>query len=181
MLATDQDSTTVNHRILRGNERDLFRIGQSTGVIQVNAPLNREDVAVFNLVIIADDGLNNGTTLVRIIVTDVNDERPVFQQPAYTATINENSLEGTPVLPSLNGSTIPIQAVDADQPDTLNSLVSYTLSGPNAVLFNIDFSSGIVTVARGECFPHQLLSKGCAVQPTCAVVLTAYLATYVRT
>lgn len=150
VLATDRDSTDVGHRILRGNELDLFRIGLRDGIIQVNSPLDREAVPVFNLVIIAEDGINNGTTLVRIVLSDVNDERPIFQQEEYIAVINENSLEGTPVLPSVNGSSVRIQAVDNDEQNTLNSLVVYTLGGTNAIFFNIDFSSGIVTVARGE-------------------------------
>ncbi len=112
-----------------------------------------------------DDGGNNGTTQVRIILSDVNDERPVFQQPSYTAVIAENSLEGTPVLPSVNGTRVPIQAIDDDQQNTLNSMVTYSLEGSSAIFFNIDFSSGIVTVARGELFTDQL----------CAFELLSYL------
>ena len=151
VLAMDEDSSNVEHSILSGNEEDLFRIGTFDGIIRVLRPLDRESIPVFNLVVIADDGINNGTTVVRIILSDVNDERPIFQQEAYTAVIDENSLEGTPVLPSVNGTRVRIQAIDNDQQNTLNSQVFYRLEGPNAIFFNIDFSSGIVTVARGEC------------------------------
>lgn len=105
---------------------------------------------MFNLVILAEDeARNNGTTEVRIVLTDVNDERPEFQQPQYTAFINENSVEGTVVLPFLNGSSLLLRAIDADEPNTVNSRVQYRLTGPNARIFNIDSSSGVVTVARG--------------------------------
>ena len=151
LIAMDTDSTNLDYTILRGNENDFFRIGSSSGIVQSNRALDRESIPVFNLVIIAEDeGGNNGTTQLRIVLTDVNDERPVFQQPSYTAFIDENSREGTPILPSMNGTSIPIQAIDADQPNTPNSMVSYSLAGPNAIFFNIDSSTGIVTVARGE-------------------------------
>lgn len=154
VLATDDDtpSNNVRHRFLRGNVQDRFRIGTFDGIIQVNQPLDREAIPVFTLVVIADDGTNNGTTTVRIILSDVNDERPMFQEEAYVALISENSLEGTPILPSVNGTRVPIQALDRDEPNTANSQVMYRLAGPNAINFNIDFSSGVVTVARGEAW-----------------------------
>ena len=45
--------------------------------------------------------------------------------------------------------TIRIEAQDADEPNTQNSRVLYSLEGPDSDLFNIDFDTGIVTVARG--------------------------------
>ena len=51
----------------------------------------------------------------------------------------------------INGTTTRIEAVDPDQPNTQNSRVLYRLEGTNSDLFNIDFNTGIVTVARGEC------------------------------
>ena len=107
-------------------------------------------MAVYDLTLVAaDDAGKSGSTRVRVVVTDVNDEDPVFQQPQYTAFIDENSLEGTLVLPFLNGFSVRIQAMDNDQPDTPNSLVRYSLDGINAPKFTIDPVSGIVRVARG--------------------------------
>ena len=153
----DRDSSKVTHRILSGNEQQFgnsveqpFRIEAFTGVIQISRSLDRELIPVFNLVVLAeDDAGNNGTTIVRVTLIDVNDEEPTFQLSGYTAYIDENSLEGTPVLPSLNGTIIQIQAIDRDEPNTINSSVFYRLEGSNAALFNIDVNSGIVTVARG--------------------------------
>ncbi len=54
----------------------------------------------------------------------------------------------------LNGSTIRIEAFDADQPNTQNSRVLYSLRGVSAPLFNIDFNTGIVTVAPGNTRHH---------------------------
>ena len=135
-----------------GNVDDDFSIVSGNGVIQVLRPLDRERTPVYTLVIVAeDDAGNTGTTQVRVVVTDINDETPQFQQTQYTARIDENSLEGTQVLPFLDGTSVRILAIDDDEPNTPNSQVVYTLTGVNAGEFNIDRTSGIVTVARGTC------------------------------
>lgn len=46
-------------------------------------------------------------------------------------------------------STIRIEAFDSDEANTQNSRVLYSLEGPNADLFDINFNTGIVTVSRG--------------------------------
>jgi len=52
-----------------------------------------------------------------------------------------------------------------DHPNTQNSHVFYRLEGPNSDRFNIDFNTGIVTVARRECICHmcvrQVISSWC--------------------
>lgn len=151
---SDDNSAFPQYTIFSGNTDDTFRIDPElttrSGVIRNTRTLDREAIPVFNLVILAEDeGGNNGTTLVRVVIMDVNDESPMFQQPQYIASINENSPEGTAVLPSLNGSSILIQAIDADEPNTDNSRVIYTLTGDDAASFSIVASSGTVAVARG--------------------------------
>lgn len=147
----DPDGNVPTHSIARGDDSDRFEIAAGTGVIQLLQSLDRETTAEYTLLINATDGAGNfGITNVLISVTDVNDEAPDFQEDSYTAFLNENSLEGTIVLPELGGSSIRILAVDRDAPNTLNSQVVYRLEGSNARLFNIDSSTGIVTVARGE-------------------------------
>ena len=160
--ATDIDSgpTDVQHSILSGNVGNTFRIERTTGVIQNTESLDREAVPEFNLVILAeDDGGNNGTTLVRVVVADINDEDPIFRRTSYIASINENSLEGTAVLPFVNGSSVAIQAVDADEPNTPNSLVIYTLDGQDSSSFSIDSATGIVTVARGTALYLTIVNR----------------------
>lgn len=147
----DSDSTVLSYYIIEGDSEGIFRIDQmSGGAIQVTKSLDREDTPTYSLTILAEDNAgNNGTTTVRVTLTDVNDEAPAFQQTGYTAYINENSAEGTPVLPVIGNATITIQAIDQDELNTPNSRVVYRLEGPFAVRFNIDPASGIVTVARG--------------------------------
>lgn len=151
ITATDTDSNRLDYTLQSGNEGNRFSIGRFDGLVQVIGRLDRETTEAYNLVILAiDEAGNSGTTLLRVTILDVNDEAPQFQPPEYTASINENSLEGTPVLPIVGGSFVQIQAVDRDQPNTINSLVRYRLEGANAPRFNIDSSTGRVTVARGR-------------------------------
>lgn len=51
-------------------------------------------------------------TEVTIIVTDVNDETPMFRSAQYIAEVNENAQQGTPV--NFIGDSIP-QVYDYDQ------------------------------------------------------------------
>jgi hypothetical protein len=149
--ATDRDSdrSTITYSIDSGNDRNDFSLSTS-GLIQVFDTLDRELIPVYNLVIRAmDEGGNFGTTLLRVVLLDVNDRAPEFEQTEYTAFVNENSLEGTLVLPELNGTSVRIQAQDADERNSLNSVVQYSLAGLNAGRFNIEASTGRVTVARG--------------------------------
>lgn len=46
-------------------------------------------------------------------------------------------------------TTIRIEAIDSDEPNTQNSRVLYRLAGENSDLFSINFDTGIITVARG--------------------------------
>ena len=149
ITAFDQDGDVLGYSITQGNEANKFTINSLSGDIIVAAGLDRETVPEYDLLIQASDGVNVGTTMLRVTVTDVNDESPEFQQQQYVASIEENSVEGTLVLPFLSGSSVLIQAVDGDQPNTLNSIVRYRLTGTNAPRFNIDASRGTVTVARG--------------------------------
>ena len=54
-----------------------------------------------------------------------------------------------PTCQEVNGTTTPIQAIDADDPNTPNSAVLYQLEGDNADRFTINLDTGIVTVDRG--------------------------------
>ncbi|XP_076860667.1 protocadherin beta-15-like [Brachyhypopomus gauderio] len=81
-------------------------------------PLDRENKYEHNLILTAIDGGNpqmSGTLNITVVVLDVNDNRPVFSQDVYSATLNENTPIGTLVL--------KIQATDYD--DGPNGEVAY--------------------------------------------------------
>jgi len=153
LTATDPDSppSSLRYFITAGNDGGYFKINMTSGLIQTARSLDREQVPLFSLSVTAqDDGTppGTGTTTLQVTILDVNDERPEFQEAVYYASVPENSPQGTQVLPEVNGTTTRIEAVDPDQPNTQNSRVLYRLEGPNSDRFNIDFNTGIVTVAR---------------------------------
>ena len=50
MAAKDPEEATVTYRISSGNSLGHFTIGESTGVIRVMKPLDREDLRGYSLV-----------------------------------------------------------------------------------------------------------------------------------
>ncbi|XP_054840724.1 protocadherin gamma-A6-like [Eublepharis macularius] len=72
--------------------------------------LDREEQSVYDLTLTATDGgdpVQTGTTQIQVIVLDANDNAPVFSQPLYAFTIEENISKG---------STIGrVRAVDRDE------------------------------------------------------------------
>lgn len=58
-------------------------------------------------------GSTTTSTLVTITVEDVNDNKPEFNSPVYTATVLENMQDGVPV--TLTGTTTTMSVSDKDQ------------------------------------------------------------------
>ncbi len=50
MVARDPEGGLVTYSILTGNQQDHFSIEESTGVVRVNQPLDREDTRLYTLV-----------------------------------------------------------------------------------------------------------------------------------
>lgn len=100
ITATDPDSPSLTYSIMEGNDEGYFKINAMTGLIETARDLDREQVAVFNLLVRAqDEDLNQGDTRLQVTITDVNDEAPQFLQPAYFARVAENSPRGTQIIP----------------------------------------------------------------------------------
>ena len=100
IAASDPDSPSLTYAIAGGNDEGYFKINTMTGLIRTARNLDREQVAVFNLLVEArDEDLNRGTTRLQVTIMDVNDEAPRFLQPSYSARVAENSPRGTQVIP----------------------------------------------------------------------------------
>ncbi|XP_018422197.1 PREDICTED: protocadherin gamma-B1-like [Nanorana parkeri] len=84
-------------------------------------PLDRETIKAHELILTALDGgnpLRSGTAQVRIIVTDANDNFPVFTEQLYKVSINEN----IPV----NTVVAIVSAMDKDE--DVNGQITYSFS-----------------------------------------------------
>uniref|UniRef100_A0A8C9TL15 Cadherin-related 23 n=1 Tax=Scleropages formosus TaxID=113540 RepID=A0A8C9TL15_SCLFO len=161
VLARDADSgrnALLTYNITAGNTDGAFYINDTTGVVQVNRPLDRERVAEYRLTITVKDNPENpriarkDSDVLMIIILDENDNRPVFTQSSYRAEIMENSPPGT-TLTVLNG---PVLAEDRDIGP--NAVVRYRLLGPRLDLFTADSITGEVRVRQGAVLDREVFS-----------------------
>nr|XP_044993449.1 cadherin-23 [Jaculus jaculus] len=150
VLASDADSgcnALLTFNITAGNRERSFFINATTGVVTVNRPLDRERIPEYKLTVSVKDNPENPRIarrdfeLLLISLADENDNHPLFTEDTYQAEVMENSPAGTP-LTVLNG---PIVALDADQ--DVYAVVTYQLLGTHSDLFDIDNSTGVVTVS----------------------------------
>ncbi|CAK6436391.1 unnamed protein product [Pipistrellus nathusii] len=152
ILASDADSgcnALLTFNITAGNRERAFAINATSGVVTVNRPLDRERIPEYKLTISVKDNPENPRIarrdfdLLLIFLADENDNHPLFTESTYQAEVMENSPAGTPIT-VLNG---PILALDADL--DVYAVVTYQLLGAQSGLFDIDNSTGVVTVRSG--------------------------------
>ncbi|KAM7162927.1 LOW QUALITY PROTEIN: uncharacterized protein RBU57_009892 [Macrochelys suwanniensis] len=104
--------------------------------------LDREEQAVYNLVLTAIDGgdpVRSGTARIRVIVEDANDNAPVFTQSVYKVNVLENV--------SIGSLLVTVNATDLDE--GMNSEVTYSfrkISAKASDIFHLDSKTGKVTV-----------------------------------
>ena len=134
----------LQYSITSGNEEGLFEINPSNGLISVSQNLDFDTEAhqEFNLNLTVWDGQLADTAHLTIIVTDINDNLPEFQNDTYSVTIPEDTPVGTLIITTL--------ATDMDPTDRLQySLISeinsnhFTINenGEVAVSAPLDFES----------------------------------------
>ncbi|KAM3612061.1 uncharacterized protein V6R79_002025 [Siganus canaliculatus] len=105
-------------------------------------PLDREQHPHLSLKLIAVDGgtpQRSGSVNIEVTVLDANDNKPVFNQSVYKASVLENTPRGTAI--------ITVNATDADS--GLYGQISYSLSkmkGSAADIFSIDENTGTISV-----------------------------------
>lgn len=123
-----------------GNVNDSFLLLPNTSWshfgIYTARPLDREQISEFQLLIDVtnvDEHAPNSSTVVRIVVVDLNDNAPSFKKKMYDVSIRENATIGHVVL--------ELRAEDEDI--GLNADVSYTiLAGSGMNTFNLNRTSG---------------------------------------
>ncbi|XP_040892286.1 protocadherin-23 [Toxotes jaculatrix] len=111
----------IRYSILKSNQDSLISINPESGLVTTAAALDREtQMEVWFLVVAADGGepALSSTATVTVLVEDVNDNEPVFQQQLYNVSIPEHSDTGSCFL--------QVVATDADSPDF--GTVLYSLS-----------------------------------------------------
>ena len=131
--ANDLDTSDSLSYSLSGTDASLFSLNSSSGYLSfINSPdyENPKDQGSDNtyaIDIIASDGTNSASLVLAIEVTNLNDNAPAFAADPGSIDVNENA----------TGLIHSASASDADS-DTL----SYSLGGADAGHFNLDTSSG---------------------------------------
>jgi hypothetical protein len=139
--ATDTDAGQTLTYSLGGSDAAAFDIDSSTGAVTLKNSADFEAQSSYAISIIATDTgdpVETATQDVAISVVDINEAPTVTS--AASATIAENAPIATEVY-----------KVIASDPDA-NATLTYSLSGDDAALFNIDPSTGSVTLASPADF-----------------------------
>ncbi|XP_063697547.1 cadherin-related tumor suppressor [Culicoides brevitarsis] len=136
--ATDSDdglNGKIVYSISGGNDRNEFSIDPNTGAVKITKPLDYEVVSNYQLNITAQDlGFisHSSVAMLKVIVTDINDNVPFFEKDEYHAYLAENSPIG-----SFVNFVEPLVAKDRDS--SKFAVIEYSLlSGNGKDLFTID-------------------------------------------
>ncbi|ALC39766.1 ft [Drosophila busckii] len=143
--ATDKDrgpNGMLLYSFAGGNERGDFAINAESGAISILQPLDYDTLQDYQLNIsVRDLGYKprSAQALLTIILTDVNDNPPLFNQTNYVAYIEENKPPGSFVY----------QAHATDKDSLKNAVIQYALlpSAEDQQLFSINASSGAIYAA----------------------------------
>ncbi|KAM9325027.1 protocadherin-15 [Gastrophryne carolinensis] len=80
LQATDREGDPITYLIQNGDPQKVFNLTVSSGLLILAKPLDRESTDRYILIVTASDGRPDGTSTatVNVLVTDVNDNDPVF-------------------------------------------------------------------------------------------------------
>ncbi|XP_076317843.1 cadherin-86C-like [Tachypleus tridentatus] len=148
IYATDRDTGNygkIRYTAINGPIAELMNLDPDTGEVTLTSSqgLDRENVPKYTLTIEARDDLGRGNrnvTRLEIRLLDINDNKPVFEQPRYDAILNSD----------LSGfdQKIFIKAKDPDAAGTNNKLTYRILNGPHSDRFRINQATGELTLTR---------------------------------
>ena len=152
--ATDKDTSgrnrEIDYKIVGGNTNSKFSIDQKLGQIILNSPLDREEMAEYNLNIIAmDRGIpprNSTPVNAQIIVTDVNDKVPYFEKSEYFVELSE-------AFPSDIGF-LNVTAHDEDEGQNAKLYYRFT-SGNEEGLFFINGGTGEIVITPNQTLDYE--------------------------
>ncbi|XP_027213278.2 cadherin-87A [Penaeus vannamei] len=142
---------SVEPQVASGSSSVSIRVAR--GPLDFENPNQRK----FLLQIVAEETLTNprlsSTATVVVSVSDTNDNPPKFDQEAYTAVVSETASPGTVVT--------TIVASDRDTGQFGADGIKYSLFGNGAEKFEVDATSGVITVAfcdtpgHGNCLDFE--------------------------
>ncbi|XP_055623372.1 cadherin-87A [Toxorhynchites rutilus septentrionalis] len=129
----------VEPKLVTGSSQISIRV--ANGSLDYENPNHRK----FIVLIIAEETKTNprlsSTATLTVSITDSNDNRPIFEQDAYSTTVSETANPGHLIT--------TVTAKDLDSGHFGDQGIRYSLTGTGAELFHVDPITGAITVA--EC------------------------------
>ncbi|KAM9733934.1 protocadherin Fat 3a [Menidia menidia] len=146
VTATDRDSdrnNVVHYQIFSHvyNSTDYFHIDSSSGLILTARVLDHELAQNYDFIVRATDNgfpALSSEVLVTVMLNDINDNPPIFNQLLYEAYVSELAPRGHFIT--------CVQASDADSSD-LDNLEYSILSGNERMHFVMKKNTGIITLS----------------------------------
>ncbi|XP_073423459.1 protocadherin gamma-B5-like [Dendrobates tinctorius] len=154
-MAEDPDIGSNSVQTYKLSDNQYFTLSEDRNAdgskfleLVLEKPLDRETQSLHELILTAMDGgkpVRSGTALISIIVTDANDNFPIFTQSIYKVSVNEN----TPI----NTTIITVNATDKDE--GVNGQITYSFSKTSGNVHR----SGIFSIhpVTGEIKTHSKL------------------------
>jgi protocadherin-15 len=88
--AVDPENDPITYSIIDGNINNDFSINSRTGTLSVANKLDREEISAYVLIVQARDSGGLATSRpVHVLITDSNDQNPVFAQEHYVFAVEE--------------------------------------------------------------------------------------------
>ncbi|XP_068113953.1 protocadherin-15 [Hyperolius riggenbachi] len=139
LQATDREGDPITYLIQNGDPQKVFNLTISSGLLILAKPLDRESTDRYILIVTASDGRPDGTSTatVNVLVTDVNDNDPVFDLylPRNLSVQEEE----------VNAFVGQVRATDPDA--GANGQVRYSLANLNNI-FRITSNGSIFTSVK---------------------------------
>ena len=140
-VSGETDGTEVVEYFIEATVPVPFAVDSETGVISVAGELDRETVDSYQFIVrgvlVNDVRAVPAQTAIFVTVSDVNDNRPLFEQDSYQANLRENEPSGT--------LQLTLRAIDVDQGQNAN--ISYSLLQPSDIIA-VESISGVLTNTR---------------------------------
>jgi hypothetical protein len=134
----DVSTGNTSYSLKAGADAALFSINAATGAVTLTGNPDHETKASYSFTVVATDAAGNvSEQTVTLNINDLDEVAPTITSGASASTINENSGAGQLVY----------TVTSTDSGDVSSGSTSYSLkAGADAALFNIDASTGAVTL-----------------------------------
>lgn len=129
------NTTPQRYAIVGGNNDGQFIISSSNGILRISQSLDRETTSTYMLTVRYVDELTTIDAPVNVIVTDENDNSPLFDMSLYNISIPET-------LPARD-FIVEVTAVDPD--DGENGTIFYSLDSSVQDTFSLNSTTGRIT------------------------------------